>query len=128
MVFAGALETGRAGQLEIAENTLELRCERAMDEPRAVEDRWVRAGWEQRLFRDLLVQLATTRFEAAIAAVLAKSGTESICVKDVLGIRTRVVSQEDGNPVYNDTDHCVQLVGFENATGRSETHGHQMNL
>ena len=48
--------------------------------------------------------------------MLAKNSTESICANDVLGIRARVLFEGDCNPANNDTDHCLQLIGFDTAT------------
>merc|ERR1712211_41641 len=66
--------------------------------------------------------------EAALAAVVAKSGPVSICVNAATwDPYTSGVFTGDCNPAYNDMDHCVQLVGFDTAasllTGRSEILG-----
>jgi len=54
--------------------------------------------------------------EAALAAVVAKSGPVSICVNAASwDPYTSGVFTGDCNPAYNDMDHCVQLVGFDTA-------------
>ena len=52
--------------------------------------------------------------EAALAAVVAKSGPVSICVNAASwDPYTSGVFTGNCNPAYNDMDHCVQLVGFD---------------